>query len=219
MLLLLITSPPDAEIEVQLMNPTVMVGVPVKPVALPLKVVAYTFAHTVVGAPKLYVLFVSGVCVCDTSVVTPETAPLLNVTPPTWFDVVAVVVIVPTETAPLLNVTPPTWFDVVAVVVIAVVFNNVPLYVKVPLDVPEIEVEVPLATRMKFDVNGELSPTPAGPVGPVGPVDPTVPGNPVGPVGPVDPRPGGPVNPVVPVGPVNPVPGGPVNPVVPVGPV
>jgi hypothetical protein len=49
-------------------------------------------------------------------------------------------------------VIPPTWFEVVAVVVIAVVFRTVPLYVKVPLVAPEIEVEVPLAIRMLFAV-------------------------------------------------------------------
>ena len=57
---------------------------------------------------------------------------------------------IPTEL--LLKVIPPTWFEVVAVVVIAVVFRTVPLYVKVPLVAPEIEVEVPLAIRMLFAV-------------------------------------------------------------------
>ena len=51
---------------------------------------------------------------------------------------------------------------------IALVFSTVPLYVRVPLGVPLIEVVVPFARRTLFDVKF-VTVTP-GPIGPVLPV-------------------------------------------------
>jgi hypothetical protein len=92
MLLLLSPSAPDDVIAPQLMVPTVMFGVPVKPVAVPVKapdkLLAYTFAHRLPEAPKLYWLSEFGLCVPDVM--------LLLLSPSAPDDVIAPQLMVPT---------------------------------------------------------------------------------------------------------------------------
>lgn len=148
----------------------------------PVKVVAYTFAHTLPTAPKLYVLFVADTCVPDVMPFAPNPsapldviAPQLSVPMPDTLLVDSVIVFRP--------VTPDTTPDdsVTALIVLGLaalippdVVNVVPLNVNVPAVAPFIVVSDPFARRTLFAAFPEtrVSPGPVGPVHPVGPVFP-----------------------------------------------